>query len=92
MYHPNYKNKDFYFRGYEYVKKRIMSTENRSFDMDLLCGLQAQVSRLWELRTAGQSIGSGGEIGHQLYHEFRAGKLDGVNLQGVSADKAQDDG
>ena len=34
-------------------------------------------------------LGSGGEIGYQLYKEFGAGKLDGVNFQGATADEAQ---
>ena len=38
------------------------------------------------------SLGSGGEIGYQLYKEFGAGKLDGVNFQGATADEAQHDG
>jgi hypothetical protein len=33
-----------------------------------------------------------GEIGQQLDDEFGAGKLDGVNLQSVPADEAQDVG
>jgi len=32
---------------------------------------------------------SGGEIGHQLYNEFGAGKLNGVNFQSAPADEAQ---
>ena len=32
---------------------------------------------------------SGGEIGHQLYKKFRAGKLDSVNFQGVPTDEAK---
>ena len=35
------------------------------------------------------SLGLRGEIGHQLYKEFRAGKLDGVNFQRATADEAQ---
>ena len=35
------------------------------------------------------SLGSGGEIGHQLYKEFGAGKLDGVDFQSVPTDEAQ---
>src|SRR6266478_6384140 len=34
-------------------------------------------------------LGSGGEIGHQLYKEFGAGKLDCVDFQSVPADEAQ---
>jgi hypothetical protein len=37
-------------------------------------------------------LGSGGEIGHQLYDEFGAGKLDGVDFEGVPADETQDGG
>ena len=33
---------------------------------------------------------SGGEIGHHLDYEFEASELDGVNLQSVAADEAQD--
>jgi hypothetical protein len=33
--------------------------------------------------------GSGGEIGHQLYKEFGAGKLDCVDFQSVPTDEAQ---
>ena len=32
---------------------------------------------------------SGREIGHQLYKEFRAGKLDSVNFEGVPTDEAK---
>ncbi len=32
---------------------------------------------------------SGGEIGHQLYNKFGAGKLNGVNFQSAPADEAQ---
>src|SRR5258705_1593183 len=32
---------------------------------------------------------SGGEIGHQLYKEFRAGKLECVDFQSVPTDEAQ---
>ena len=35
------------------------------------------------------SLGSGGEIGHQLYKEFRSGKLDGVDFQSVPTDEAE---
>ena len=34
-------------------------------------------------------LGSGGEIGHQLYKEFGAGKLDGVDFQSVPTDEAE---
>ena len=34
-------------------------------------------------------LGSGGEIGYELYDELGAGKLDGVNFQRVPADEAQ---
>ncbi len=34
-------------------------------------------------------LGSGGEIGHQLYKELGAGKLNGVDFQSVPADEAQ---
>jgi hypothetical protein len=34
-------------------------------------------------------FGSGGEIGHQLYKEFGAGKLDCVDFQSVPTDEAQ---
>jgi hypothetical protein len=37
-------------------------------------------------------LGSGGEIGHQLYKEFGARKLDGVDFQSVPTDEAQDAG
>ena len=32
---------------------------------------------------------SGREIGHKVYKEFRAGKLDSVYLQGVPTDEAK---
>lgn len=38
-------------------------------------------------RVSGQ--GSGGEIGHQLYKKFGAGKLDGVDFQSVPTDEAE---
>ena len=34
-------------------------------------------------------LGSGGEIGHQLYEEFGASKLDSVDFQSVPTDEAQ---
>jgi hypothetical protein len=34
-------------------------------------------------------LGSGGEIGHQLYKEFGASKLDGVDFQSVPTNEAQ---
>jgi hypothetical protein len=37
-------------------------------------------------------LGSGCEIGQQLYKEFRAGKLDCVDFQSVPTDEAQDAG
>jgi hypothetical protein len=40
----------------------------------------------------GTNLGSAGKIRHQLYNEFRAGKLNGVNFQGVPANEAQDPG
>jgi hypothetical protein len=38
------------------------------------------------------SLGSGGEFGDQLYKEFGATKLDGVDFQSAPADEAQGDG
>ena len=37
-------------------------------------------------------LGSGCEIGQQLYKEFGAGKLDRVDFQSVPTDEAQDAG
>src|SRR5262245_26516594 len=36
-----------------------------------------------------RSDASGQEVGHQLYKEFRAGKLDSVDFQGVPTDEAK---
>ena len=48
----------------------------------------------WDIRTvrskqSKKCIRSGGEIGHQLYKEFGAGKLDGVDFQSVPTDEAE---
>lgn len=48
----------------------------------------------WDIRTLGRQskrcrFRSGGEIGHQLYKEFGAGKLDCVDFQSVPTDEAQ---
>ena len=37
-------------------------------------------------------FGSGGETGDQLYNELGAGKLDGINFQGVPSDEAKSAG
>jgi len=61
---------------------------------DLNAATPLSLDGWWDFRPLGRSkarsavFRSGGEIGHQLYKEFGAGKLDCVDFQSVPADEA----
>lgn len=60
-----------------------------------LCGAFHRRGRSMDmaaLAKAEYGLGSGGEIGDQLYDQLGAGKLDSINFQSVPADEAQDAG
>ena len=64
---------------------------------DLNAAASLSVDGWWDIRTLRSkqskkcrfAVRSGGEIGHQLYKEFGAGKLDCVDFQSVTTDEAQ---
>src|SRR6267142_3498100 len=62
---------------------------------DLNAAAPLSLDSWWDIRTVRSKqskkccFRSGGEIGHQLYKEFGAGKLDCVDFQSVPTDEAQ---
>jgi hypothetical protein len=57
-----------------------------------LAGFLALAKGENDIGTIGARLRSGSEIEHQLAKEFGAGKLDGIDFQGVPADETQEAG
>jgi len=68
-------------------KSKIAEVADDSPKQDLM--YQLTLRSHIEAKQECSSLESDREIGHELYKEFGAGKLDSVNLQGVPPDEAK---
>src|SRR5208337_5604202 len=64
----------------------VTSLFRSPLDWSKQCTAGGDIRTLRRSKARSAGLGSGGEIGHQLYKEFGAGKLDCVDFQGVPAD------
>src|SRR5208337_2777920 len=70
----------------------VTSLFRSPLDWSKQCTAGGDIRTLRRSKARSAGLGSGGEIGHQLYKEFGAGKLDCVDFQSVPADEAQGGG